>query len=248
MSKAFSVNDLYNLMSANSGVSPKTAKKVWNTTLDVIISELQYNDKIAIDNFGRFEIEYKGGKDEWFTNELGIPEKRYVEPIMSIKFSPSVNFLKRLNEDIVEQMGMVEPNDPFFEYGKVIVDKEVEKSLNDRIDLVLERKAKRREGQKTREKKYQDQRDGLISNDNKKNIFKGNPVKCVTINKSYPSMSKCAKDLNLRVANVKKALDTGELVYGYKFIPLTDSEYEEELNKLGDMKKRNELYLEQIGE
>src|SRR5699024_4948821 len=107
--------------------------------------------------------------DEWFTNELGVPEKRYVEPIMSIKFSPSVNFLKRLNKDIVEQMGTVKSNDPFFEYGKVIVDKEVEESLNDRIDLVLERKDKRRED--------------LIPYDNKKNIIKGNTDKCVNINK-----------------------------------------------------------------
>lgn len=248
MSKGFSVNDLYNLISANSNITSKTAKKVWETILDVIISELQYNDKIAIDNFGKFEIEYKGGRDEWFTNELGIPEKRYVEPIMSIKFSPSVNFLKRLNNNIIDQIGMVKGNDPFFEYGKIIVDKEVEESLNDKIDLVLERKAKRREGQEIREKKYQSQKEGLIPNDNKKDIFKGNPVKCVTINKSYPSMSKCAKDLNLRVANIKKALDTGELVYGYKFISLTDSEYEQELNELEDMKKRNELYLEQTGE
>lgn len=248
MSKGFSVTDLYNLISANSRISPKTAEKVWKTALDVIVSELQYNDKIAIDNFGRFEIEYKGGKDEWFTNELGIAEKRYVEPIMSIKFSPSVNFLKRLNEDIIEKMGKVEANDPFFEYGKVIVDKEVEESLNDRIDLVLERKAKRREGQKIREKKSQDRKNGLIPNNNKKNIFKGKPVKCITINKSYPSMSKCAKDLNLRVSNIKKALDKEELVYGYKFISLTDSEYEQELNELEDMKKRNELYLEQIRE
>lgn len=245
MSKAFSLNDLYGLISANSNISPKTAEKVWKTVLDVIISELQYNEKIAIDNFGRFEIEYKGGKDEWFTNELGVPEKRYVEPIMSIKFSPSVNFLKRLNKDIVEQMGTVKSNDPFFEYGKVIVDKEVEESLNDRIDLVLERKAKRREGQKVRENKYKEQKEGLIPNNNKKNIFKGNPVKCVTINKSYPSMSKCAKDLNLKVANIKKALDTGELVYGYKIISITDLEYEKELEELEDMRKRNELYLEQ---
>lgn len=245
MSKGFSVNDLYDLISVNSNISSKTAKKVWKTILDIIISELQYNDKISIDNFGRFEIEYKGGKDEWFTNELGIPEKRYVEPIMSIKFSPSVNFLKRLNNNIIDQIGKVESIDPFFEYGKVIVDKEVEESLNDRIDIVLERKLKRREGQKIREKKYLDQKEGLISKDNKKNIFKGNPVKCITINKSYPSISKCAKDLNLRVANIIKAIDTGELVYGYKIIRLTDSEYQKELEELEDMKKRNELYLEQ---
>lgn len=244
MGKGFALNDLYNLISANAGITSKTAEKVWNTALNVIVSELQYNNKIAIDNFGRFEIEYKGGKDEWFTNDLGIAEKRYVEPIMSIKFSPSINFLKRLNKDIIDQIGTVESNDPFFEYGKVIVDKEVEESLNDRIDLVLERKAKRREGQKVREQKYKDQKNGLIPNDNKKNIFKGKPVKCVTINKSYPSMAKCAKDLNLRIANIKKALDTEELVYGYKFISLTDSEYEEELEKLEDMKKRNELYIE----
>ena len=58
-------------------------------------------------------------------------------------------------------------------------------------------------------------------------------------------MSKCAKDLNLKVANIKKALDTGELVYGYKIISITDSEYEKELEELEDMRKRNELYLEQ---
>ena len=243
MSKGFSVNDLYNLISANSGISSKTAEKVWKTVLNVIISELQYNDKIAIDNFGKFEIEYKGGKDEWFTNELGIQEKRYVKPIMSIKFSPSINFLKRLNENIIDQICAVKENDPFFEYGKVIVDKEVEKSLNDRIDLVLERKAKRRIGQKEREKKYQDQKNGLIPNNNK-TLFVGKPIKCVTINKSYPSMTKCAKDLNLRVTNIKKALDKDELVYGYRFISLTDSEYKRELEELEDMKKRNELYLE----
>lgn len=245
MSKGFSVNDLYDLISANSNISPKTAERVWKTILDVIISELQYNEKIAIDNFGRFEVEYKGGKDEWFTNDLGIAEKRYVEPIMSIKFSPSINFLKKLNDDIINQIGKVKDADLFFEYGKVIVDKNVEESINDRIDLVLQRKSKRREGQKVREKKYQDQKKGIIPNDNKKNIFKGQPIKCITTNKVYPSMAKCAKELDLRIANIKKVIDTNESIYGYSFISLSQEEYENELDGLEDMRKRNELYLEQ---
>lgn len=242
MAKGFALKDLYDLISANSNISPKTAEKVWKTALDVIISELQYNDKIAIDNFGRFEKVFKGGCDEWFTNELGISEKRYVEPIMSIDFKPSVNFLKRLNNDIVEQMGKIEPSDPFFDYGNVIVDKDVELSLNDQIDLVLARKNKRRENEIEREKKYKEQKDGLIPKEKSKNIFKGKMIKCITTGKVYPSMNKASKDLNLRVNNIKKVLDTDEMLYGYKFVTLNEEQYKEEMEKLEEMRKRNKEY------
>ncbi len=240
MAKGFALKDLYDLISVNANISTKTASKVWETALDVIISELQYNDKIAINNFGRFDKVFKGGKDEWFTNELGIPEKRYVEPIMSIEFKPSVNFLKRLNEDIVEQMGKVEPSDPFFDYGNVIVDKDIELSLNDKIDLVLERKNKRRQNEIKREKKYKEQKEGLIPKEEPKNIFKGKMIKCITTGKVYPSMNKASKELNLRVNNIKKVLDTDESLYGYKFVTLTENQYEEEMDKLEEMRKNNE--------
>ena len=101
-------------------------------------------------------------------------------------------------------------------------------------------KRERREKQRIREKElYIPQRKGEIPKSGK-NIFKGKPIKCITINKAFPSMSNCAKELNLRVNNIRAVLDKDQDVYGYKFISLTDEEYEKELEKVELMRERNE--------
>lgn len=223
MSKALSLKDLYDLMGANAKVSPRTAEKVWTTFLNLLVSEIRYNGKISIDNFGRFETKIEGGKDEYVTNELGIVEKRYIPRITSLKFKPSVNLLDEINNDKpVEKMDKVS-DDTLFDYDNYIleVDKNTEKTISDAIDIALHRKEIRRKKEIKRE-----------NNKNKRKAptcFKGYPIKCITNNRVYSSMSECGKDLNLRVNNIKKALENGKLLYGYKLVRLTDEEYKEEM-------------------
>ena len=218
MSKGFALRDLYDLISVNANISPKTAERIWKTILDIIISELQYNGKLTIDNFGRFDKIIEGGKDKTFTNELGIIEKRYVPPINSIKFKPSTTFINRLNNNDIDRFNRIED----FEYATAIDNKELEKELSLNIEKVLSQKKKRREKEKIVEAK--ENREHI-------DIFKGQPIKCTTINKSFPSINNCANSLNLRPNNIKEILDTKEDIFGYRFITLTTEEYEEEINR-----------------
>lgn len=97
MAKELSSKQLYELIGAKIGLSPKTVGRVWNTMLDTICGELLSNDHITIDNLGRFQKVKRGGKDEWFTNEDGLQEKRYVELFDYVSFVPSKNFVNKIN-------------------------------------------------------------------------------------------------------------------------------------------------------
>lgn len=93
--------EIYDIVSAKSYTAKTTVKRVWNNLVDLMISELRNIGFIKLENFGRFELVRVGGKDEWFTNELGAKEKRWVDFHYSIKFIPSENLLKYINADKV---------------------------------------------------------------------------------------------------------------------------------------------------
>ena len=238
--KKLSLSNFYSVIAANSNISNKTAKRVWENITNFLINEMQYNDYVWLENFGKFEVVYRGGKDEWFTNEYGIPEKKYVSPIMSVEFAPSDNLLDKVNGDLLERLKRVQPTDLFFEYGKVMIEPDLEEGISNRIDLVLERKNKRRKSSIVREKKVKEKRKDPDFEPTYELIFKGKPIKCITINKPYPSIAKAAKDLGLTFANINSVLDKDKDYYGYKFISLTDEEYLEEVKKWKQMKENNE--------
>ncbi len=80
--------EIYDIISANSGLSPKSVESVYKYLREVIIKELTNNGKIRLEGIGTFStIEY-GGKDIPL-NFSPTKEKRYVEKYFKITFKPS---------------------------------------------------------------------------------------------------------------------------------------------------------------
>ena len=92
-------SEIFELVSAKSYVCSNSAKRVWNNLVDLIISELQNVGCIQFENFGKFEIVKKGGRDEWYIDDYGAKQKRYVDFYLSVEFIPSQNFLKYINSE-----------------------------------------------------------------------------------------------------------------------------------------------------
>lgn len=97
MGKELSSKQFYSLIGAKTSLNPKTVARVWNCVLEIIGGELSVNGHITLDNFGRFDLVKRGGKDEWVINDDGIKEKRYVGLFDFPSYQPSTNFVNKIN-------------------------------------------------------------------------------------------------------------------------------------------------------
>ena len=221
MKTTMTQNEIFELVGAKAYVTKGSAKRVWSKLVDLIISELQNVGSIQLENFGKFEIVKKGGKDEWYIDELGIKQKRYVDFYLSVNFIPSTNFLKYINserskekwslnkladqyDDLdARQKGFIKPKE---DRMKMLVSENMKDKI---LELVAmrKRKSEKDSSEKINIKNYWNQR-----------------IKCLENDKTYDSIRQCSMDLNLNYQNLnnryhkyqKKEIDIFEFD-GYNF-------------------------------
>ncbi len=197
MQREMTQNEIYEIVSAKSYASRHTVKRMWNNMVDLIISELRNIGVIRFENFGKFEIVQMGGRDEWFINELGAKEKRWVDYYLSVKFTPSENLLKYLN---VAKLNGKWSTTKTFQEDNLVVDKPnryktnranklklaIDEDMRQKIDELAERKLKI--SQRKVQKKAED--NWAIK------------IKCIDNDTVYNSIRQCAMDLNLNYQNL----------------------------------------------
>lgn len=199
MKSTMTQNEIFELVGAKSYVSKGCAKRVWSKLVDLIISELQNFGSIQLENFGKFEIVKKGGKDEWYIDEFGAKQKRYVDFYLSVDFIPSTNFLKYVNsekskdkwslkkladqyDDLdARQKGFIKPKE---DRMKMLVSENMKDKI---LELVAMRKRKSEKdpSEKINVKNYWNQK-----------------IKCLENDKIYDSIRQCSMDLNLNYQNL----------------------------------------------
>ena len=89
MPRELTQKDINDIIAVKSGITTTTYRRIRENELRLIISELQNNSYIKLQDFGEFKVKHEGGKDEIFFNEFGVPEKRYVEPKDFVEFIPN---------------------------------------------------------------------------------------------------------------------------------------------------------------
>lgn len=222
MKTTMTPNEIYELISAKSAVNKNSAKRIWNNFIDLIISELQNVGSIQFENFGKFEVVKKGGKDEWYIDEYGVKQKRYVDFYLGVEFIPSNNFIKYINSQKVREKWshkrLAEEQDILEENARGYI-----KPKEDRMKMLIteDMKGKILELVAMRKRKLEKE-----PNKNKKDIKNlwNQKIKCLDNNKTYNSIRQCSIDLNLNYQNLnnryhkyqKKEIDSFEF-YGYNF-------------------------------
>ena len=104
MPRELTQKDINDIIAVKSGITTTTYRRIRENELRLIISELQNNSYIKLQDFGEFKVKHEGGKDEIFFNEFGVPEKRYVEPKDFVEFIPNKNFIELLNGQRITTM------------------------------------------------------------------------------------------------------------------------------------------------
>lgn len=104
MPRELTQKDINDIIAVKSGITTTTYRRIRENELRLIISELQNNSYIKLQDFGEFKVKHEGGKDEIFLNEFGVPEKRYVEPKDFVEFIPNKNFIELLNGQRITTM------------------------------------------------------------------------------------------------------------------------------------------------
>lgn len=75
MPRELTQKDINDIIAVKSGITTTTYRRIRENELRLIISELQNNSYIKLQDFGEFKVKHEGGKDEIFFNEFGVPEK-----------------------------------------------------------------------------------------------------------------------------------------------------------------------------
>lgn len=207
---ALSYLDFIELLGAKTSLSSKTIRRVLKSFEDIIISELQNEGKINIQNFGKFEVELKGGEDEWIPNELGIPEKRYVDIYNYINFIPSKNYIKKLNEDTQERITRAMFDD-------FVSDDDLKKEckVKSTSELILEMMAKQKDKKENDKKAMQERKENNVTY---RNTYKGKPLKCLTNGITYNSTYHAGKELGIRLDKMYYSFYRDDMIVdGYEF-------------------------------
>lgn len=108
MPKSLTQKDIDDIISVKSGIANSTYIRIRQNLIQLIISELQNNSYIKLQDIGEFRIRHEGGKDEPFLNQFGIIEKRYVEPKAFVDFIPNKQFIELLNGEKISRMSLEE--------------------------------------------------------------------------------------------------------------------------------------------
>lgn len=226
MGKAMSSKDFCDIIGVKCGVSSPTVKRVWKNIKELIISELQNNSYILLENFGKFEIVKKGGKDEWFENQMGIQEQKYVEPFDFVEFKPNTNFINSVNNGIVDSWSKYRfENDELTTYDKILLEIETDPTTDEILFELLKRKKKRHIKEATRDKLYQQGK-----NLGKSNLTKGKPIRCITTGIEYKSVYGASQDLKIRPIKLYQHFNKGIfLVDGYEFEYIEENVEKEEI-------------------
>ncbi|MEG1353687.1 MAG: HU family DNA-binding protein [Malacoplasma sp.] len=222
--------DFNDIIAIKCGISSITVKRVWNNIKKLIVSELQNNSYIRIENFGKFELIKKGGKDEWFENQMGIQEQRYVEPFDFVEFSPSANFINSVNNGLVDSWSKYRfENDELTTYDKILLDIETDLTVDEVLFDLLNKKKKRQIKEATRNKLYQQGQ-----NLGKTELTKGKPIRCVTNGVEYKSVYSASQALNIRAIKMYQNFNKGIfLIDGYEF---------EFINEIEEKNSNDELW------
>lgn len=187
------LDEIFSLVGTKSNSSKHLAKRIWNNMVSLIISEMQNNSYIRIENFGKFEIIQTGGRDEWVENEFGAMEKKWVDFDISVKFTPSKNLIEAIKNGSSKNWFKKKCED----------DLVIQKNIND-FD------------ERTRLEICEDMKDKAILLANRRKRYTSEKVEglpnawtielyCKENNIHYESIRKCSQDLNIGYMTVMRA-------------------------------------------
>lgn len=221
MSKTFSLSNFFTLISASTSISKKQASEVWDAIVNIIVSEVQWNDAITIPNFGRFEKRYSGGKDECTLNESEKIIKDYVPPMETLTFYPSTKLNEQVSAKTTEQMVALAYSENIYDDEEDIslINKNIEAYFLPKLEKAEERKRVRAKKQTEREAS------GLkdIGYRQPKRIF------CKTNGKVYESINQASIQLGLNLNAIVRSITKGENIMGYVFKEISEADYQEYL-------------------
>lgn len=206
--------DLLDLIGAKSNLSPKTVERMLKAMQEIIISELQNEGYITFNNFGRFELSKKGGTDEWVTNSLGLPEKRYIDVFDYVDFKPSKNYISKINKTHQDRItrATFDESEVYDSEKDIVNDMELPPSTSEMVRKLLDKKKQKLENKAKRDKEKKD------NNISYKEVYEAKPVKCITNNTIYPSTCQASQKLNIRLEKLYKSFHKGVMeVDGYVF-------------------------------
>ena len=197
MRMSMTTTEIFQLVGAKAYVSKNSVKRVWENFIDLIVSELQNVGYIQFENFGKFEIVKKGGKDEWYIDEFGAKQKRYVDFYLGVEFTPSNNFLKYVNSsktrDKWSLKKLAEEEDTLEAKAKGYI-----KPKEDRMKMLVTEDMK---GKILELVRMRDMKNNKIEKQKAPNTW-NQKIKCLDNDILYDSIRKCAMDLKLNYQNL----------------------------------------------
>lgn len=218
MNNVLTQKEIDGIVSAKSNAGVNTVKRVWGNFIELIISELQNNGSVKIQNFGRFDLIERGGGDTWVENEYGVKELRYIDFHYDVDFTPSENFIKYITGEIVSKwtkraLGEEYTSDLLvnrtrgkYKYNKS--DLPICENMTDKILTLVQINAD--EATEKAERKAQKERESVEKNRELMNKRKPKRVRCLNNDVTYKSWNECARQLNIRTAKLAGLLNRAE--------------------------------------
>lgn len=188
--------EIFQLVSAKTGITRKGVQKVWENFVNLIISELQNVGEIRFEKFGKFEIVRRGGSEEQYIDEFGVKQRRFVDFYLSTEFTPSNTFIKHLNSSRIREKWSLSKIE-----GEDTLDAKVlgyVKPKEDRVKLLVTEDMK---GKILELIRIREEKGDKINRWNQK-------IKCVENGNTYKSIRECALDLNINYQNLNNRYNT----------------------------------------
>lgn len=215
MNNVLTQKEINAMVGAKSNVSANAVKRVWGNLVELIISELQNNGNIKIQNFGKFELLEKGGGDTWVENEYGVKELKYVDVHYDVNFIPSENLIKHITGEIMSKWTkraigedytsdmLVNRQKGKYKYNKT--DLPICENMTEKILTLVQINAD--EALEKAEKQAQKERESVEKNRDLMSKRKPKRVKCLDNDTIYKSWNDCARQLNIRTAKLAGLLN-----------------------------------------
>lgn len=207
MNSGLTQKEINEMVGAKSNVSANSVKRVWGNLVELIISELQNNGSIKIQNFGKFELTEKGGGDAWVENEYGVKELKYIDVHYDVDFIPSETLIKHISGEIMTKWtkrAIAEEcnadsllNRPKSKYKYIKSDLPICENMTEKILALVQVDL-----EKTKNKKQDLDNDTVAKNRELMKKRTPKKVKCLDNGVIYKSWNDCARQLNIRTAKL----------------------------------------------
>lgn len=101
-SRKLTFNDFVSILSMRTGLKDDTIKRLYKKMVELIEEEIRIHGEVHLVDLGTLKVKVIPGRDKYVPLKTGGSVKRYCSPTLSMGFSPSVAFKKRLNKMLIE--------------------------------------------------------------------------------------------------------------------------------------------------